>query len=102
MALPDPHEFSARFAADQRDLTVAILGASYLDALLEDLLRAYLVQSGEAKELFGQPFKRKARIAFALGLASRDTVDDLVIIADVRNYFAHRVLAESASFNDPE
>src|SRR2546425_116137 len=57
MALPDPHDFSSRFAADQSDLTVAILGASYLDALLEDLLRTYLVQSGEAKELFGQTFE---------------------------------------------
>jgi len=102
MALPDPHDFSSRFAADQSDLTVAILGASYLDALLEDLLRTYLVQSREAKELFGQTFTRKARIAFALGLVSRDTLDDLGAIADVRNYFAHRVLVESASFNDPE
>lgn len=95
-----PQAFAERFGPKQSDLVVAILGANYLDALLQDLLRTRVIVHKASKVVTEQPFVRKAQTAFVLGLVSRDSIDDLRAIAEIRNHFAHRVLDENASFQD--
>jgi len=97
-----PKAFAERFGPQQSDLVVAILGASYLDALLEDLLMTRVIADRRSNVVTRPGFARRAETAFALGLLSRDSLDDLHAIAEIRNYFAHKVLDAEASFRDSE
>lgn len=95
---PDPLEdwegFQAEFQ-EASDRAVAVLGAALLDAELERLLTWFLVDDEkEVQPLFQAlgpfgSFGAKTKIAFTLGLISRDEYDDLSIIRTVRNDFAH-------------
>src|SRR5260370_8331064 len=93
-----PQAFAERFGPQQSDLVVAILGASYLDALLEDLLMTRVIADRKSKVVTRPGFVRRADTAFALGLLSRDSLDDLHAIAEIRNHFPHKVLDAEASF----
>src|ERR1700704_1472463 len=95
-----PKAFAERFGPQQSDLVVAILGASYLDALLEDLLKTRVIAHKKSKVVTRHGFVRRAETAFALGVLSRDSLDDLRAIADIRNHFAHKVLEAEALFQD--
>lgn len=97
-----PQAFAERFGPQQSDLVVAILGASYLDALLEDLLMTRVIPDRKSKVVTRPGLVRRAETAFALGLLSRDSLDDLDAIAEIRNHFAHKVLDAEASFRDTE
>jgi hypothetical protein len=99
---PLPQVFREQLGADQPDLIVAILAASYLEALLGELLSRVLVSCADADGILRDAVNRKIRLAYALGLITQTTRDDLVAITEIRNHFAHHVLDRAAAFGDPE
>jgi DNA-binding MltR family transcriptional regulator len=87
----------------ESDRAAAILGASYLETLLEKLLRARFVQA-PATDMFSghgplSTFFSRADLAYALGLFHEGVYHDLTLIRRVRNEFAHNF--DEASFDQP-
>jgi DNA-binding MltR family transcriptional regulator len=84
------HEFHGK-----SDRVIAIVGAAYLDSVLDSLLRAVLIESRDDVDvLLGQTGPLGAngagcQLAYCLGLITRDQRDDLKMIAKIRNKFAH-------------
>lgn len=77
------------------DRGVAILGGAYAEAQLEALLRAFLKDCEETRRLLdtsGALGSHSSRIALAcgLGLITDHVRGDLLIVARIRNLFAHR------------
>lgn len=78
----------------ESDRAAAILGSSFVEAMLEDLLKVYLVDDKAVSELFkgDRPlatFSAKINIAFAVGLLPPNVRTDLDKIRKIRNHFAH-------------
>jgi DNA-binding MltR family transcriptional regulator len=92
---------------DAPDRILAIVGAAYLDSLLEELLRAiFLEDREEADRLLG--FDRplgsngsRYQLAYCLGLITENQRDDLKLIAKIRNAFAHRFDIQSFNHAEP-
>ena len=80
---------------DAEDRVMAVVGAAYLDSILEQLLRAaFLNDEAEADRLLApdRPIGANGaryQLAYCLGLIDADQRDDLKTIAKVRNLFAH-------------
>lgn len=116
--LPYPHEPAITFPAEmpievrrlhrirhelvsQTDRGAAMLGAAYLDEALEEIFRAKLVDKTikEGNTLLGRMlnprggvlggFSARIDTALAMSLIGTHTHDDLHIIRDIRNDFAH-------------
>lgn len=73
-----------------------ILTASYVETLLEKLLRAGLVEARAVEALFeGQgslaTFSARIDMSFAVGLISEPRRRDLHVLRKIRNHFAHEV-----------
>jgi DNA-binding MltR family transcriptional regulator len=81
----------------ESDRAAAVLGAAFLDALLEDLLRTFFVDdAAETGPLFtpdgpAGAFGARIRLAYGLGLLAREEYQDLRIVQKVRNRFAHEL-----------
>jgi hypothetical protein len=80
----------------ESDRAVAVLAPAYADALLEDLLRAFLVAGKSADTLLAVDgalgtFSSRIEVAHALGLIRDATHHDLELLRRIRNDFAHRV-----------
>lgn len=79
----------------ESDRVVAIVGAAYLDSLLEKLLRAVLIDTPDEADRLLRPDAplgsngSRAQLAYCLGLIRVDQRDDLKIVAKIRNLFAH-------------
>jgi DNA-binding MltR family transcriptional regulator len=79
----------------ESDRIVAIVGAAYLDSLIESLLRAVFIDTpNEADDLLlpERPIGSNGaryQLAYCLGLITRDQRDDLKTIGKIRNRFAH-------------
>ena len=92
---------------DAPDRVIAIVGASYLDEMLAQILRAVFVDDKEAVEnLIGQygPIGTNGArysLAYCLGLITREERDDLKAIADIRNKFAHQFAVRSFDHQVP-
>jgi DNA-binding MltR family transcriptional regulator len=90
----------------QSDRGCAIIAASILEELLEELLKKRLIGGTAMMErLFSfdkngplAHFKAKIDIAYSIGLISAEKRADLHAIRDIRNRFAHRV--EPIDFSD--
>jgi DNA-binding MltR family transcriptional regulator len=89
----------------ESDRVVAIVGAAYLDSLLDSLLRAVFIDSPEEVDRLlrsdaplGSNGSRY-QLAFCLKLIRRDQREDLKTIAKIRNLFAHDF--KSLSFDTP-
>ncbi len=96
-------ELRVRLSAES-DRGCALTAAAYLDESLATLLRNRLVQDkGNIDALIdpGRPlsaFSTRIRIAYAIGLISKDCMKDLDSIREIRNKFAH--LHGPVSFSD--
>lgn len=94
--------FNERGAVDER--AIAILGAAFLDNMLEDILISFMVDDErEAGKLLGfdkalGTFSSRIAATYCLGLICKTVRDDLRIVAKIRNRFAHEV---RASFDQP-
>lgn len=84
----------------ESDRAAAVLAASYLEAVLEEVLRTWLPPNPAVVDAFFDPLQSgflstlsaKKNMAYALGLVSTADRKDLQVVANVRNFFAHHVL----------
>jgi DNA-binding MltR family transcriptional regulator len=89
----------------QGDRSVAIVGAAYLDTVLELLLRNFLVEDENALgKLFDQDrplstFSARINMSYCLGLLTRSEYRELDLIRQIRNHFAHQL--HGVAFDDP-
>jgi hypothetical protein len=89
----DLESFISRFASES-DRAAAVLGASLLDARLENLFKVKLI--GDTDSLLGinrplSTFSSRINLALALQWIDSETADDLNTIRDIRNDFAHHL-----------
>jgi DNA-binding MltR family transcriptional regulator len=93
---------------DAPDRVLAIVGAAYLDSLLEELFRAIFVQDKEEANRLLEPDKAlgsngsRYQLAYCLGLIEKHQRDDLKMIAKIRNSFAHRYDVQSFGHDEPK
>jgi DNA-binding MltR family transcriptional regulator len=77
------------------DRVIAVIGAAYLDSMLDRLLTAAFIQSAEDVERMLRPDGplgsngSRYQLCYCLGLITREQRDDLKIVAKIRNAFAH-------------
>lgn len=88
----------------ETDRGLAIASVCYLDDMLEKLIRAAYRKDPRIKILFKdnqilQSFYNKVCIAYFSGLIPEAVYDDLKLVGEIRNKFAHSVL-ETVSLND--
>ncbi len=97
-------EYSRLFDHKADDRAMVIVGAAFLDTLLEHILIAFLVDDEkEVGELlrYDQPlgtYGGRVRAAYCFGLIPKVVRTDLSLVGRVRNKFAHDLYA---SFADP-
>ena len=105
--LPGEDEFNDFLDEFQRETAraAAVLGAAYLDALLQQLLTASFVDDANKIEAlfndgFGPlgSFRAKILAAYASGLLTAPDARDLHLIRKIRNDFAHGL--HGLSFDD--
>jgi len=80
------------------DREIVILSASLLDDYLEKLITASYIKDERVKSIFKdehvlQSFYTKTNIAYFSGLIPKWLFNDLKLICEIRNRFAHRFLA---------
>jgi DNA-binding MltR family transcriptional regulator len=99
-------EFSRLFKHEEtNDRALVIVGAAFLDTLLEHILINFLVDDPkEVAELMrhDQPlgtYGSRIRSAYCFGLIGKTIRDDLRLVGKVRNRFAHDLYA---SFEDQQ
>lgn len=97
-------EFSKLFQyEEENDRAIAIVGAAFLDTLLEHILVNFLADDEkEVKKLlqYDQPlgtYGNRITMAYCLGLIGKTIRDDLRLAGRIRNRFAHDLYA---SFDD--
>ena len=91
-------EFSQLFDyGEKNDRAIAIVGATFLEILLEHILRAFLIDDeksvGRLLE-YDQPlrsFGGKITLVYCLGLIYKPVRDDLDLVRKIRNQFAHEL-----------
>jgi hypothetical protein len=106
MALPrevklpphDPGQFWKLFD-NETDRAAAVLGGSYLEAVLEQVIRSWMppdhdnvVNGFFDHHGFLGTIGATKNMAFALGLVDGKEREDIQHIANIRNFFAHHVL----------
>jgi len=98
-------DFSRLFRDEENDRALAIVGGTFLDTLLENILIEFLVDDekevGELLQYDGPmgTYSGRIRAAYCLGLLRKTARDDLRLVGKIRNKFAHDL---SASFTkDP-
>jgi len=93
---------------DAPDRVLAVVGAAYLDSLLEELLRAVFVGDREEADRLLAPDRAlgsngsRYQLAYCLGLIEKEQRDDLKMIARIRNAFAHRYDVRSFDHDEPK
>jgi mannitol operon repressor len=95
----DWESFINEFAYES-DRASAVLGAAYLDELLEKLIASFLIDDKKAIDTLlssSNPyaplgsFSTKIIMAYCLGLIDKIQFDDLNILKRIRNLFAHGI-----------
>lgn len=99
--------FYTELNSEKSDRAAALVGAAFLDVRLEELLASFFIDN---KEIFQQvldpenpqsiigSFGARITISYGLGLISKEECDDLRIIKNIRNRFAHGL--HGLSFSD--
>ena len=106
--LPNLTADAARLVDDlekETDRGIALLGAAFLDDVLDVMIRASFVDDVEAmNKLLGpgrplESFGSRAHLAYCVGLLGEDIYEDLNLLREIRNDFAHR---HPANFNSEQ
>ncbi|MEY3499890.1 MAG: hypothetical protein RL308_1559, partial [Bacteroidota bacterium] len=97
-------EFHQQFTYEVKDeRAIVILGGTFLEMILEHVLRAFLPEDDkEVNNLFKQSlgnFSNKISTCYCLGLIDKVIKNDLTLIRQIRNKFAHELFI---SFENPE
>lgn len=80
---------------NEPDFSVVVVSCAYLDACLGAILEKHLIQSGVSAKLLDVrsgalgSFSARSDIYYALGLISKRIYQDLLVLAGLRNQFAH-------------
>ena len=88
------------------DLSVVIVAAAYIDACLGALLQKLFVESSVSSKLLDSRagalgiYASRADACYSLGLISKALYQDLLVVAEIRNQFAHYHL--NLNFTEPE
>jgi len=89
----------------ESDRAAAVLGAAYLDDHLRELIGSFLIDdSTRVDELLKGPlaplgsFASRISASYCMGLMSKNEYNDLQIIREIRNRFAHEL--HGVSFSD--
>lgn len=84
---------------EKNERAIAIVGATFLETLLEHILWAFLIDDqNEVKKLLrSKSFNRYIMMAYCLGLINKPVRDDLDLVRQIRNEFAHTL---NVSFED--
>jgi hypothetical protein len=108
LTIKDEPEFHAIvqewFKEAQSDRAFAIMGGTLVENCLELYLKSRLkdLNLTDGRTIFGElfdgkgslDFNLKSALAFALGVLGQDDFNDLDIIRDVRNKFAHGIVSK--------
>jgi hypothetical protein len=83
------HEFF-----EQTDRGIAVIGGALVEPELTRFIVAHLIEPEEGRSLFdrGRPleaFGSQITLAYAIGLISKNIRDDLDLVREIRNKFAH-------------
>lgn len=90
----------------ESDVGGVLISTSFLEACLASMLQAYLKKSSVTEKLLNPisgtigNYSSKCDVAYCLDLILKTTYQDLVIIGQTRNLFAHDHL--KGSFNDDD
>lgn len=90
----------------ESDIACVLIGASYLSELLGSAIRTVLRKSKVTEKLLGPgkgilgSFQTRADMAYCLKIIGKSDLQDLEIIGNIRNSFAHKHL--SFDFTDSE
>jgi DNA-binding MltR family transcriptional regulator len=76
------------------DLACVLIGASYLDNLTANLVTQRFVKTSIAAKLLRPtgplgPFGTRLDLAYCLGIINKDCYQDLQLVCEIRNQFAH-------------
>lgn len=90
---------------EQSDLVCVVVGAAFLDTTLGTLLAGRLSESSVSQKVLGPSgalgtFNARADIAYCLGLLRKSRYQDLCVIGEIRNEFAHSHM--QLSFGEPQ
>ena len=83
---------------NETDRGRALVVASLIDEMLEEILRSYLLDNNQTKKLFESAnaplsnFSSKALLCCSLGLIKKEEYKDINIIRRIRNEFAHNIM----------
>ncbi len=83
----------------ETDRGTAILSAILLDDLLEQLIQASFIKDPRVKQLFKndhalQSFYTKINLAYFAGLIPKPIFEDLKLVCEIRNKFAHSIVSD--------
>src|SRR5260370_38134354 len=75
-------------------LPCIIMSVGYIEQLLYALLSAFLIEGSTSERLLGLNghlgnFKAKSALAYVLGLIPKILFNNLTVIGEIRNHFAH-------------
>lgn len=88
----------------ETDRGLVITAAAHVEVYLERILKAFLIEDADVKELFEGPFapfgslSGKVKAARLMGLITKDEAQRVEAMRKVRNIFAHHI---DASFDHP-
>ena len=88
---------------NEPDFSVVVVSCAYLDACLGSILEKYLIQSAVSAKLLDArtgglgTFSVRSDACYSLGLVSKRIYQDLLVLAELRNQFAHHHLMLSFS-----
>ncbi|MEB9381772.1 transcriptional regulator [Bacillus cereus] len=88
------------------DRGMVLVCGSIIDQLLSELLKSFLIESGDVeKDMFKSngvlaTFDSKIKMAYYLGLISKNEKSNIIYLQRIRNKFAHQFLGISFESND--
>jgi len=82
---------------DETPRSCAILGIAYLDTLLNELLKVRLIENKDLFKRYIDRLNTDRRIAlcYLVGIIDKNTKEDLDILNEIRNKFAHKIDLDS-------
>ncbi len=85
---------------DETDRGMAILASSYVEIYLGKYLKSFMTDTADIDELFNRDgpfatFSQRIKAAYALGYIDKITKNNLELIREIRNGFAHNFKIKS-------
>lgn len=98
--------FDIKLLSKETDRGIAIIGGEFLSNELEEVLKIKLVGNNQLKKKLFQSngplntFSSKIKMAYAMGIISKDVYNNLEKLRDIRNCFSHTYI--DINFNTEE